>query len=169
MSQIKRIFIVGDSGAGKGVLAEAVAKKLGWMFINADIFGCTAHLGRTLSEVVGVAGEEKLNQTLTKILEHQVNKENIVVTTDENIACDEKAREILKNEFTVYVTASTPVLVERLSNCRPLLPVDNYSILIDETKNERRQLFEEIANFTLNTDDGEIDSHVGAVISAMNK
>lgn len=30
MSNIKRIFIIGHSGAGKGVLAQAVAKSLGW-------------------------------------------------------------------------------------------------------------------------------------------
>lgn len=30
MSNIKRIFIIGHSGAGKGVLAQEVAKKLGW-------------------------------------------------------------------------------------------------------------------------------------------
>lgn len=33
MSNIKRIFIIGHSGAGKGVLAQAVAKSLGWKFI----------------------------------------------------------------------------------------------------------------------------------------
>ena len=35
MSSIKRIFIIGHSGAGKDVLAQAVAKKLGWKFFNA--------------------------------------------------------------------------------------------------------------------------------------
>jgi len=39
MSNIKRIFVIGHSGAGKGVLAQAVAKKLGWKFINADVLG----------------------------------------------------------------------------------------------------------------------------------
>jgi ATP-dependent protease Clp ATPase subunit len=52
MSSIKRIFIIGHSGAGKGVLAQAVAKKLGWKFINADVLGCAAHIGRTVYEQV---------------------------------------------------------------------------------------------------------------------
>lgn len=33
MSKYKRIFIVGHSGAGKGVLGLALAKKLNWQFI----------------------------------------------------------------------------------------------------------------------------------------
>lgn len=167
MAQVKRIFVVGDSGAGKGVLAEAIAKKLGWMFINADIFGCTAHLGRKLSDVIGMDGENKLNKTLTEVLEHQVNKENIVVTTDENVVCDEKARNILKKEFTVYLTASTPVLVERLSNYRPLLPVRDYSAFIEETKNMRAKLFKEVESLSLNSDHGEIEPHVNAVVEAI--
>ena len=169
MANNNRIFIVGDSGAGKGVLAKAIAKKLGWQFINADIFGCTAHLGRRLSEVIGESGENRINQTLTEILEHQQNLENIVVTTDENIVCEEKARSILKDEFTVFLTASTHVLVDRLSDYRPILPVDNYSALIDAVKSERSSLFSEVASFSLSSDDGEIDKHMQAVIDAYNK
>ena len=93
MSNIKRIFIIGHSGAGKGVLAQAVAKKLGWKFINADVLGCAAHIGRTVSEVVGTEGERAFNRCLTEILSHQITKENVVVTTDESIICDDKARE----------------------------------------------------------------------------
>jgi shikimate kinase len=53
MSNIKHIFIIGHSGASKGVLAQAVAKNLGWKSINADVLGCAAHIGRTPSEVLG--------------------------------------------------------------------------------------------------------------------
>lgn len=168
MSELKRIFIVGDSGAGKGVLAEAVAKKLGWKFINADIFGCTAHLGRRLSEVVGEEGEQKMNDTLTQILENQNNMENIVVTTDENVVHTERAREILKDNYTVFLTASTNILVDRLSNYRPLLPVDDFGALLDNLKSERHNLFNEVASYSLSSDDGEVDVHVEAVINAMN-
>lgn len=167
MSEIKRIFIVGDSGAGKGVLAEAIAKRLGWKFINADIFGCTAHLGRRLSQVIGDSGEKKMNDTLTEILEHQVKMDNIVVTTDENVACTERGRDLLKNEFTVFLTASTTVLIDRLSNYRPLLPVEDYSSLINDVKNERSIWFKEVATHSLSSDDGDIQAHVESVINAM--
>lgn len=33
MIKPKRIFIVGHMGAGKALLAEALAKKLGWQYI----------------------------------------------------------------------------------------------------------------------------------------
>lgn len=84
-----RIFIVGLSGAGKGVLAEAIAKRLGWKFINADILGAAAHVGRTVSEIVGEEGELRFNQCLTEILACQMSQDNIVVTTL-IFVCDKK-------------------------------------------------------------------------------
>ena len=97
MSKAKRVFIVGQSGAGKGVVAEEVAKQLGWKFINADVLASVASIGRSVNDIFGAGSEDKFNQTLTEILQHQVTQENIVVTTDENVACDPKAREILKS------------------------------------------------------------------------
>ena len=57
MSKAKRIFIVGQSGAGKGVVAEEVAKQLGWKFINADVLASAASIGRSVTDVFG-AGED---------------------------------------------------------------------------------------------------------------
>ena len=90
----KRIFIVGQSGAGKGVVAEEVAKQLGWKFINADVLASVASIGRSVTDVFGAGSEDKFNQTF-------------------------------------YIEVSTSVQDERMSNYRPLLPVDEYSALLD--------------------------------------
>jgi shikimate kinase len=170
MSNIKRIFIIGHSGAGKGVLAQAVAKKLGWKFINADVLG-VAHIGRTVSEVVGAEGERAFNRCLTEILTHQITKENIVVTTDESIICNEKARELLKSEFTVYLKVSTAVQLERISegDYRPLLPVDNFTAFLNKLRDERDHLYEQVASFSLSSDNGNIEEHAASIVKAMNK
>ena len=169
MSKAKRIFIVGQSGAGKGVVAEEVAKQLGWKFINADVLASVASIGRSVTDVLGAGSEDKFNQTLTEILQHQITQENIVVTTDENVACDPKAREILKSEFTVYIEVSTSVQAERMSNSRPLLPVDDYSALLDGLQKERNPWFAEVASFTINSDNGDIERDAKSVVEAYNK
>lgn len=167
MNKHKRIFIVGHSGAGKGVLAQAVAKKLGWKFINADVLGCAAHVGRTVSEVFGKEGEQNLNRCLTDILSHQIGLENIVVTTDESIILDEKARKLLKSEFTVYLKVSTPVQVERMSDYRPLLPVADFGAFLDKLHHERDALYQQVASFSLSSDDGDIEGHTQSIIKAL--
>ena len=169
MSKHKRIFIVGQSGAGKGVVAQEVAKQLGWKFINADVLASVASIGRSVTEVFGPGSEDKFNQTLTEILQHQVAQENIVVTTDENVVCDPKAREILKEEFTVYIEVSTSTQVDRMGNYRPLLPVDNYAALLDGLHKERDPWFAEVASFTINSDNGDIERDAKSVVEAYNK
>jgi len=47
----KRIFLIGHSGAGKGVLAEGVAKKLGWKYVNAD-YALASSIGRSTTEIL---------------------------------------------------------------------------------------------------------------------
>lgn len=167
MGQSKRIFIVGHSGAGKGVLAQAIAKQLGWKFINADVFGCAAHVGRELSDVIGTEGEQSLHHCLTEILQHQITQENIVVTTDESVIDDEKARELLKSEFTVYLKVSPSVQAKRLSDDRPLLPVENFEAFLSKLQDERNRLYEEVASFSLSSDDGDINGHAKSIISKL--
>lgn len=43
MNQTNRIFIISHFGAGKGVLTQAIAEKLGWQFIIADVMGCASN------------------------------------------------------------------------------------------------------------------------------
>jgi shikimate kinase len=50
MTKTKRIFIVGHTGAGKSLCAEALAKKLGWQFIDANP-GLERYIGRSLTEI----------------------------------------------------------------------------------------------------------------------
>ena len=145
-----------------------VAKQLGWKFINADVLASVASIGRSVTDVFGSGSEDKFNQTLTEILQHQVTQENIVVTTDENIACYPKDREILKSEFTVYIEVSTSTQVERMSNYRPLLPVEDYSALLDGLQKERNPWFAEVASFTINSDNGDIERDAKSVVEAYN-
>jgi shikimate kinase len=141
------------------------------IWVNADVLGCTAHVGRTVSEVVGAEGERAFNRCLTEILSHQLTKENIVVTTDESIICDEKARGLLKSEFTVYLKVSPTVQLERIAegDYRPLLPVDNFAAFIDKLHGERDSLYEQVASFSLSSDDGDIEGHAASIVKAMTK
>ena len=56
MSKYKRIFIIGQSGSGKGVLGEGVAKALGWTYVNAD-YALATSIGRQVEDILGKEGE----------------------------------------------------------------------------------------------------------------
>lgn len=168
MNKVKRIFIVGHSGAGKGVLAQALAEKLDWKYIDAD-FALAPSIGRNMSEIIGNKGEEAFHHCLTEILSNQCQQENIVVTTDDSIVCHEKNRELLLSEFTVYLQVSLSVQLERITHNRPLLPVPDYKAFLAILRKERDDLYEKVARFSLSSDNGAINDHVLSIIKAMEK
>lgn len=168
MSNIKRIFIIGHSGAGKGVLAQEVAKKLGWQYLDAD-FSLAPSIGRQATEIIGSEGVERFHACLSDILSSQTSKENIVVTTDDSIILSEKSRQLLAKEFTVYLKVSTTVQLERMSHNRPLLPVANYKAFLDKLHNERDALYEQVASLMLNSDDNALEEHTANVVEAVTK
>lgn len=121
-------------------------------------------IGRPASEIIGEQGVAHLARCLTGILAHHTTKENIVVTTDDSIVSDEKARALLSKEFTVYLKVSTPVQLDRISHNRPLLPTDNYQGFLDKLHQERDGLYEQVASLTLNSDDNDLEGHIKKVL-----
>lgn len=53
MIKPKRIFVVGHMGAGKALLSEALAKKLGWEYIDANP-SLERYIGRSLNDIFGL-------------------------------------------------------------------------------------------------------------------
>ncbi len=168
MSKHKRIFIVGHSGAGKGVVAQALAKELGWQYIDSD-FALAPSIGRTMVEIVGNHGEEAFHHCLSEILSHQQRQENIVVTTDDSIVYHEKNLKLLASEFTVYLKVSLSVQLERISHNRPLLPNPDYKSFLNKLRHERDDLYDQVASFSISSDDGNIDEHVASIVKAFRK
>jgi shikimate kinase len=167
MSTPNRIFIVGHSGAGKGVLAQALAQKLNWKFIDAD-FGLAASIGRGLHDILGTEGEACFLNCLNTILSEQIKQDNIIVTTDGSIVCHEQNRALLASEFTVSVDVSPNVQLERISHNRPLLPNVDYQAFLNTLRQERDALYTQVASLSLNSDNNDIEEHVSSVIRAFD-
>jgi shikimate kinase len=167
MSKPNRIFIVGHSGAGKGVLAQALAQKLNWKFIDAD-FGLSASIGRSLPDILGTEGEASFLTCLNTILSEQIKQDNIIVTTDGSIVCHEQNCALLASEFTVSVDVSPAVQLERISHNRPLLPSVDYQAFLNSLREERDALYTQVASLSVNTDNGDIEEHVSSVLSAFD-
>ena len=168
MSKIKRIFIIGHSGAGKGVVAEGVAKELGWKYINAD-YALASSIGRPVSTILGAEGEQKFQQCLTEVLANQIKQEYIVVATDDSIIDLEKSQELLVSEFTVNLKVSTSVQIDRIGHNRPFLPTPNFKGFLDEMHQKRDALYAKVASLTVNSDDNDLEKHIKVVVDAIRK
>lgn len=168
-SKPNRIFIIGHSGAGKGVLAKAIAEKLNWKLIDAD-FGLEIQTGLTLQECIGQQGEEAFHHSESKILTHLFTKQNIVVTTDAAIVCSEKNRQLLSSEFVVYLKVNVTTQLERLSRFQKsllesLLEKNDIRNFLEKLHQERDELYSQSSKLFVDSDDNDLDKHVEKVIS----
>lgn len=158
MTKPKRIFIVGHTGAGKTLLGETLAKKLGWQFIDANP-GLERYIGRNLNEILGREGETAFHQCEAEIISHYIEKDNIVVILEEAVIATEKNRKLLSSEFVVYLKVSVPMQIKRWSEGRiPLLPIPDLKAFLEKQHLERDRLFEEVATLTIEPDFTEDDA-----------
>lgn len=167
MTKPKRIFIVGHMGAGKALLSEALAKKLGWQFIDANP-SLERYIGRSLNEIFGKQGEEAFHRCEAEIISHYIGKEHVVVLMEEAVIATEQNRKLLSSEFVVYLKVSTPVQIERMKGGRiPLLPIADIKAFLDKQHLERDSLFEEVATLIVETT--SIEADVNKVIKALEE
>jgi shikimate kinase len=162
MAKPKRIIIVGHMGSGKSLLAKALAEKLSWQYVDANL-GLERYIGRRLHEIIGKQGEEALHQCEADILNYYGNKENVVIVMDDAVITTEKNRKLLSSEFVVYLKVNTSTQIERMSDGIPsVFPIANNQAFLDKLHDERNALFEEVA--TLTVDSISIDDDVKSIL-----
>jgi len=165
MTKLKRIFIVGHMGAGKALLSEALAKKLGWQYIDANP-SLERYIGRSLNEILGKQGEEAFHRCEAEIISHYIGKEHVVVLMEEAVIATEENRKLLSSEFVIYLKVSTVVQIERMQGGRiPLLPITDLKAFLDKQHLERDSLFEEVATLTI--EPISVEEDVNKIIKAI--
>lgn len=165
MTKPKRIFIVGHMGAGKFLLTEALAKKLGWELIDANP-SLERYIGRSLNEILGKSGEEALHRCEAEIISHCIAKDHVVVVLEEAVIATEENRKLLSSEFVIYLKVSVPTQIERMKGGRiSLLPIPDMKAFLEKQHSERDHLFEEVATLTI--DSVSVEDDVNKIIKAL--
>lgn len=169
MSKPKRIFVVGHMGAGKFLLAEALAKKLGWELIDANP-SLERYVGRSLNEILGKQGEEAFHQCEAEIISHYIGKEHVVVVLEEAVIATPENRKLLSSEYVIYAKVSVPVQLERLPQGRiPLLPIADLKAFLDKQHLERDKFYEETAKLTIDTSETvDVEKDVNKIINELS-
>lgn len=169
MNQEKRLYIVGQSGSGKALIAKTVAEKLGWQFIDAD-FDLEFRIGLNINEILGKEGAQFFYQCQTQMLAAQSSREDIVVTTDASIVCCKHNRELLSDSLVVYLKVSPPIQEERTTRTpAALLPILNIKNFLIKQHQQRDHWYEQIADLTINSDENDLENHVMTIIELVNK
>ncbi|MBE9568546.1 MAG: shikimate kinase AroK [Proteobacteria bacterium] len=167
MSNQKNIFLIGLMGTGKTTVGRQLSRRLKMDFYDSD---------RVIEERTGVdiplifekEGEEGFRKREAAVIDELTRKKNIILATGGGAVLDSRNRNHLINRGTViYLKSSLKTLIERTSKDknRPLLHAEEPAeAILQRLLDERGPLYEEAADYTVETANNSIHSVIQAII-----
>jgi len=161
----KNIAIIGFSATGKTVVAQKVAERLNWTFIDTDD-EIVKLSGKAIPDIFRQDGEKKFRRFESQALNKACHQQQVVIASGGGAIIDPKNRNLLLQTSVVICLEARPeTIYQRLLHdtlysanpvIRPLLegakPLERIKLLKTE-----RQPYYDIADWTVRTDNLTID------------
>lgn len=158
MSNIFRIALVGYRATGKTTVGQYLAELLEWTFIDMDTV-LTSQLGTSIAEWVASKDWMAFREEESRLLNHLVSLDNIVVSTGGGIVEKLENRKLLSSAFFVIWLKSHPKeIIKRLSNdvhsatLRPSLTGMGTIQEVETVLGLREPLYSSVAHITVETE-----------------
>ncbi len=149
------LILCGMMGSGKTTVSFALAKLLGWERADTDEL-IVARYGK-ISDIFEKQGEVYFREVETQITVELAQKDRLVISTGGGLVLKEQNVELLKrNGVIVYLRASIPTLIKRLSEDkdRPLLKAEeSLEKRLTSLLSTRAPIYEKAATFTVEVDE----------------
>lgn len=166
-----KIILIGFMGVGKTVTGKKLAEKLHirWIDIDAEI---EKRELKSIEKIFEIYGEKYFRNLENNLLKELVNQDDVVISTGAGIIKTEENYNILKNEENVvFLDANVDTIIKNLSlnkneiNKRPLLKNSiNLYKTINDLLSERYEKYRNISNFSIDTNDKNIDEVVSQIL-----
>ena len=145
----ERICLIGMPGSGKSTIGKQLAEKLKYSFFDTDN-EIEKKENTKIKDIFSKKGEDYFRSVEKTIFDELMNKNKIVISTGGGLII--KNLNKLKLSFNIYLYCDLDILTQRASrnNLRPLLNEDT-SLQIKNLFNERKKIYTEAADITINT------------------
>ena len=154
MSLPEKILLVGMMGAGKSTVGLALARRLGWVYLDSDE-QVVLRTGRTVPELFAEQGEAAFRAEEKRVLDEAVSFDRpAVVSVAGGAVLDPDNRAAIRSGGkVVWLRADVATLAARVGagEGRPLLGDDPASALA-RLHEERRPLYAELADLVVDVD-----------------
>jgi shikimate kinase len=172
--RITNLIITGFSGTGKSLVAEEVARKLNWDFLDTDD-EIVKQTGKPIAEIFRQDGEGKFRELERDTIRKACQQRQTVIAIGGGAMGDPQNYELLaKTGLIVCLEAKPETIYERLfreaacspeTEVRPLLATDNPLERIRQLKASRQPYYAK-ADWTIHTDGLNISEVAEEVIRA---
>lgn len=121
---MKSLFIIGYMASGKTTFGRALAKELGWNFIDLDFY-IEQRFRKSVSEIFATEGEDAFRAKESAMLKEAGEFENTVISCGGGTPCFFDNMDYMNSRgTTVFLNTATDSLVRRLvenNSRRPLM------------------------------------------------
>jgi shikimate kinase len=167
MAEKRNIFLIGPMGAGKSTIGRHLADELHLDFYDSDQ-EIEKRTGADISWVFDLEGEEGFRDREEDVITDLTEKQGIVLATGGGSIVRSSVRNRLSARgIVVYLETTIDKQVARTQRDkrRPLLQNDNPEKVLVSLASERNPLYEEIADYTVSTDDQSARAVANAIIN----
>jgi len=162
------LILVGFMGTGKTDVGRALARRLGWEFMDSDDI-VEERSGKTISEIFREEGEERFREIESQVARDLPKLSNHVIATGGGIVLrEDNLTSLRKAGKVICLKASPEEIVKRLENTgdRPLLDTPERINRIKRFLTERRSFYEQ-ADFIIDTTGMTVKAVVDRVIEIL--
>lgn len=155
MAEKRNIFLVGPMGAGKSTIGRHLAQQLHMEFLDSDTV-IEERTGADIGWVFDVEGEAGFRIREEAVINDLTEQQGIVLATGGgSIKSKENRNRLSARGIVIYLETTIEKQLARTNRDkkRPLLQTDNPREVLEDLAQERNVLYEEIADFTIQTDD----------------
>lgn len=166
MAEKRNIFLIGPMGAGKSTIGRHLADELHLEFYDSDQ-EIEKRTGADISWVFDIEGEEGFRDREESVITDLTEKQGIVLATGGGSVVRNAVRNRLSARgIVVYLETTIDKQVARTQRDkrRPLLQNNDPEQVLKGLAGERNPLYEEIADYTVQTDDQSARAVANAII-----
>ncbi|MCX8043836.1 MAG: shikimate kinase [Desulfobacterota bacterium] len=150
------IVLVGSRGSGKSIVAKCLSRMLGMAVISTDELIVTRE-GQSIPDIVRNAGWDYFRDVEAAVVADVARHDHVIVDTGGGAVLRPENRTALKKSgIVVWLKAEPTTIAARIKNDdnRPALtPGKTFLEEIAEVLEQRRQVYQEIADIQIQTDE----------------
>ena len=155
MAEKRNIFLVGPMGAGKSTIGRHLADELHLEFFDSDQ-EIEKRTGADIAWIFDIEGEEGFRVREENIINDLTDKQGIVLATGGGSIVSKEVRNRLSARgIVVYLQTTIDKQVARTQRDkrRPLLQNEDPEAVLKNLADSRNPLYEEVADYIVDTDD----------------
>ncbi|MDA3835186.1 MAG: shikimate kinase AroL [Spirochaetales bacterium] len=167
------IFLIGYRCTGKTSVGKSLAQTLGWSFVDADKELVETY-SMTINNIVSKEGWDSFREKEKGILKKICGLDKHVVATGGGVILDNKNVESMKKSGVVVWLRAEPETVKKrilqdktTGDFRPSLSSKGLVEEIEEILLDRKPLYENAMNFSIDTDNRSIDDICGKIMGEL--